>query len=43
LTIVRVLDPAPPGFDVRAFRREVEAALRQENVLIVEREVRVFE
>lgn len=43
VTIVRVLDDGSSGFDMRAFKGEVETALRQESVLIVEREVRVFE
>jgi hypothetical protein len=43
VTIVRVLDHGSTGFDMRAFKKEVEMALRQESVLIVEREVRVFE
>ena len=43
VTIVRVLDQGSSGFDLRAFKHEVETALRQESVLIVEREVRVFE
>src|SRR3954468_20873130 len=43
VTIVRVLDHGASGFDMRAFKEEVERALRQESVLIVEREVRVLE
>src|SRR5215213_7116643 len=43
VTIVRVLDHGSTGFDMGAFKREVETALRQESVLIVEREVRVFD
>src|SRR3954463_8569578 len=43
VTIVRVLDQGSAEFDLRAFKKEVETALRQESVLIVEREVRVFD
>jgi hypothetical protein len=43
VTIVRVLDQGGSGFDMRAFKKEVETALRQESILIVEREVKVFE
>jgi hypothetical protein len=43
VTIVRVLDQGSTRFDMRAFKKEIETALRQESVLIVERDVRVFE
>jgi hypothetical protein len=41
VTIVRVLDDGEAGFDWKGFKCEVEKALDQEVVLIVEREVRV--
>jgi hypothetical protein len=41
VTIVRVLDDGMAKFDMAAFKRTVETALRQESVLIVEREVNV--
>lgn len=41
VTIVRVLDDGSSGFDMRAFKKSVEQALRQESVLIVERAVSV--
>ena len=40
-TIVRVLDDGTASFDMGAFKKSVEAALRQESVLIVERAVNV--
>jgi hypothetical protein len=39
VTIVRVLDDGTARFDMRAFKKAVETALRQKNVLIVERAV----
>jgi hypothetical protein len=41
ITILRVLDDGSAHFDMRAFRQSLEAALRQESVLIVERAVSV--
>lgn len=41
VTIVRVLDDGSAGFDMTAFKKSVEQALRQESVLIVERTVSV--
>ena len=41
VTIVRVLDDGTAKFDMAAFQRSTEAALRQEQLLIVAREVRV--
>jgi hypothetical protein len=40
VTIVRVLDDGSADFDLRAFKRQLEAELKQETVLIVSREVR---
>lgn len=42
VTIVRVLDDGTAGFDMVALKKSVETALRQESVLIVEREVSVI-
>ncbi len=41
ITIVRVLDDGQREFDMRAFKRMVETALRQEHLLIVQREVSI--
>jgi len=41
VTIVRLLDDGTAEFDMRAFKRSLEAVLDQESVLIVEREVSV--
>ncbi|MDB6153371.1 MAG: hypothetical protein JWL90_1824 [Chthoniobacteraceae bacterium] len=41
ITIVRVLDTGGASFDMAAFKKSTEEALRQENVLIVERTVRI--
>ena len=43
VTILRVLDDGSAKFDMRGFKKEIETSLRQETILIVEREVRVFE
>jgi len=40
VTIVRLLDDGTSRFDMTAFKRHLEAALRQDTVLIVAREVR---
>lgn len=40
VTIARVLDDGSSGLDMESFRKELETALRQDSVLIVEREVR---
>ena len=42
VTIVRVLDDGTSGFDMKAFKTQLEAALRQDTVLIVAREVRTI-
>ena len=42
VTVVRVLDDGTSGFDMKAFRTQLEAALRQDTVLIVAREVRTI-
>ena len=42
VTLVRVLDDGKANFDMGAFKKTLEAELRQESVLIVEREVGVF-
>jgi hypothetical protein len=41
VTIVRVLDDGKAAFDWPGFKKSAEEALRQETILIVEREVRV--
>lgn len=41
VTIVRVLDDGSAKFDMTAFQKSVEDALRQKSVLIVERAVSV--
>jgi hypothetical protein len=41
VTIIRVLDDGTAAFDMRAFKKSVETALRQRSVLIVERGVSV--
>ena len=41
VTIVRVLDDGMGDFDMSAFKKSMEDALKQQNVLIVEREVSV--
>ena len=41
VTIVRVLDDGSAKFDMPAFKKSVEDALRQKSVLIVERAVNV--
>ncbi len=41
VTIVRVLDDGSAKFDMSAFKRSMETALKQESVLIVSREVDV--
>jgi len=41
VTIVRVLNDGRADFDMRSFKRSLEAVLKQESVLIVEREVTV--
>ena len=41
VTIVRVLDDGKNDFDMPAFKRSLEAALKQQSVLIVAREVSV--
>ena len=41
VTIVRVLDDGRSEFDMPAFKKRLEAALQQENVLIVQRDVTV--
>jgi hypothetical protein len=43
VTIVRVFDHGGVEFDLRAFKKQVEEELRQESILIVEREVKIFE
>ena len=43
VTIVRVLDDGSSQFDMLAFKRELEALLHQDTVLIVSREVNVVE
>jgi hypothetical protein len=42
VTIVRVLDDGTSGFDMDAFRRELERSLQQDRVLIVARDVRTI-
>lgn len=42
ITIVRVLDDGNADFDMGAFKESVERALKQELILIVEREVKVI-
>jgi hypothetical protein len=42
VTILRVLDDGTANFDMHQFKKTLEAALKQENVLIVEREVTVI-
>src|SRR5688500_373333 len=39
VTIVRVLDDGSAQFDMRAFKKSIEAALKQDAVLIIAREV----
>lgn len=39
VTIVRVLDDGSRKFDMRAFKKSIEAALKQEAVLIIARDV----
>jgi hypothetical protein len=39
ITIVRVLDDGSTNFDMKAFQKEMESALRQEKVLIITRDV----
>lgn len=39
VTIVRVLDDGSAKFDMRAFKKSIEAALQQEAVLIISRDV----
>ncbi|MEA3212389.1 MAG: hypothetical protein QOE70_5446 [Chthoniobacter sp.] len=41
VTIVRVLDDGAANFDMAAFKKSMEAALKQEIVLIIAREVAV--
>ena len=41
VTIVRVLDDGSADFDMSAFKKSIEAALRQEEMLIIAREVGV--
>jgi hypothetical protein len=41
VTIVRVLDDGSARFDMVEFKKSVERALRQENVLIVQRTVQL--
>jgi hypothetical protein len=41
VTIVRVLDDGQTKFDMRTFKKRLEAALQQETVLIVQRDVTV--
>jgi hypothetical protein len=41
VTIVRVIDDASTNFDMPAFRKSIEAALKQEQVLIISREVAI--
>ncbi len=41
VTIIRVLDDGTARFDMPAFKKSVEQALRQKSVLIVERAVNV--
>jgi hypothetical protein len=41
VTIVRVLDDGATTFDMVAFKKSVESALRQKSILIVERAVSV--
>jgi hypothetical protein len=41
VTIVRVLDDGRAAFDMPALKRSIEAALKQQEILIVERDVRV--
>ena len=43
VTILRVLDDGESGFDWKQFKAQVEKALDQETVLIVERVVRIVE
>ena len=43
VTIVRVLDDGSSGFDMAAFRSELETVLKQDNVLIVTRDVGIVE
>lgn len=42
VTIVRVLDDGTAQFDMHAFKSSIEAALEQDTVLIITREVRVI-
>ena len=42
VTIARVLDDGSANFDMVAFKKELEAALKQDTVLIVSREVRTI-
>lgn len=41
ITILRVLDDGSSEFDMRAFRKKMESALQQEQVLVLERDVKV--
>ncbi len=41
VTIVRVLDDGSADFDMPAFKKSIEVALKQEEVLIISREVAV--
>jgi hypothetical protein len=41
VTIVRVLDDGTTNFDMPKFKESLEKALKQQSVLIVERDVRV--
>jgi hypothetical protein len=43
VTIIRVLEDVSTGFDTHAFRRNLEAVLGQEKILIVAREVDVLD
>lgn len=41
ITIVRVLDDGRASFDMPSFKRAIETRLQQQQILIVERDVRV--
>lgn len=41
VTIIRVLDDGSSDFDMPAFKKSIEAALKQEEVLIISRDVAV--